>query len=109
MLSAELDYTIEIPDQACGIQENSEGGKEAGTRQPLVILLGWGGCSDKNLAKYSAIYHKRVFCMASCLLLSPLLVDGISVGIERQLILWSVWAAQVLTRLGCHLQCITRG
>ncbi|KAF6345881.1 transmembrane protein 53 [Rhinolophus ferrumequinum] len=59
MLSAELDYTIEIPDQACGIQENSEGGKEAGTRQPLVILLGWGGCSDKNLAKYSAIYHKR--------------------------------------------------
>ena len=25
-----------------------------------MILLGWGGCSDKNLAKYSAIYHKRV-------------------------------------------------
>ena len=22
--------------------------------------MGWGGCSDKNLAKYSAIYHKRV-------------------------------------------------
>lgn len=26
----------------------------------MVILLGWGGCTDKNLAKYSAIYHKRV-------------------------------------------------
>ncbi|XP_022353255.1 transmembrane protein 53 isoform X1 [Enhydra lutris kenyoni] len=61
MASAELDYTIEIPDQPCWSQENSpnQGGKEAGTRQPLVILLGWGGCTDKNLAKYSAIYHKR--------------------------------------------------
>lgn len=38
----------------------SQDEKEAGTRQPLVILLGWGGCTDKNLAKYSAIYHKRV-------------------------------------------------
>ncbi|XP_072580306.1 transmembrane protein 53 isoform X5 [Vulpes vulpes] len=35
------------------------GRKEVGARQPLVILLGWGGCTDKNLAKYSAIYHKR--------------------------------------------------
>lgn len=44
------------------VSENSsnQGGKEAETRQPLVILLGWGGCTDKNLAKYSAIYHKRV-------------------------------------------------
>uniref|UniRef100_A0A8C9D586 Transmembrane protein 53 n=1 Tax=Panthera leo TaxID=9689 RepID=A0A8C9D586_PANLE len=62
MASSELDYTIEIPDQPCWSQENSpnQGGKEVGTRQPLVILLGWGGCTDKNLAKYSAIYHKRV-------------------------------------------------
>uniref|UniRef100_A0A452VJ20 Transmembrane protein 53 n=1 Tax=Ursus maritimus TaxID=29073 RepID=A0A452VJ20_URSMA len=186
MASAELDYTIEIPDQPCWSQENSpsQGGKEVGTRQPLVILLGWGGCTDKNLAKYSAIYlgcivirytapwhmvffseslgipslrvlaqkllellfdyeiekepllfhvfsnagvmlyryvlellqtHRRfchlrvvgtifdsgpgdsnlVFCMASCLLLSPLLVDGISAGTEGQLILWPDWAAQV--------------
>uniref|UniRef100_A0A8D1KDI5 Transmembrane protein 53 n=2 Tax=Sus scrofa TaxID=9823 RepID=A0A8D1KDI5_PIG len=108
MASAQLDYTIEIPDQSCRSQEDSpnQGGKEAGTRQPLVILLGWGGCTDKNLAKYSAIYHKRVFCMASCLLLSPLLVDGISARREQ---LTPDWAAQVLTRLGCHLQCITRG
>uniref|UniRef100_A0A8C7BIV0 Transmembrane protein 53 n=1 Tax=Neovison vison TaxID=452646 RepID=A0A8C7BIV0_NEOVI len=111
MASAELDYTIEIPDQPCWSQENSpnQSRNEAGMRQPLVILLGWGGCSDKNLAKYSAIYHKRVFCMASCLLLSPLLVDGISAGTEGQLIFWPHWAAQVLTQLGCHLQCITRG
>lgn len=38
----------------------SQDGKEAGTRQPLVILLGWGSASNKNLTKYSNIYHKRV-------------------------------------------------
>lgn len=61
MASAELDYTIEIPDQPFWSQKSSssQAGKEAGTRQPVVILLGWGGCKDKNLAKYSAIYHKR--------------------------------------------------
>ncbi|XP_004699752.2 transmembrane protein 53 isoform X1 [Echinops telfairi] len=61
MASAELDYTIEIPDQPCRSRESSpeEGRKEESTRQPVVILLGWGGCVDKNLAKYSAIYHKR--------------------------------------------------
>ncbi|XP_047401392.1 transmembrane protein 53 isoform X1 [Sciurus carolinensis] len=61
MAWADLDYTIEIPDQPCWSQKNdpSQGGKEAGTRQPVVILLGWGGCRDKNLAKYSAIYHER--------------------------------------------------
>ncbi|XP_006238727.1 transmembrane protein 53 isoform X1 [Rattus norvegicus] len=41
------------------LEKNSQGGKEAGKQQPVVILLGWGGCRDKNLAKYSAIYHKR--------------------------------------------------
>ncbi|KAM6173171.1 transmembrane protein 53 isoform 3-T3 [Erethizon dorsatum] len=62
MARAELDYTIEIPDQPCWSQKDSssQGGKEARTRQPVVILLGWGGCRDKNLAKYSAIYHKRL-------------------------------------------------
>lgn len=33
----------------------------------MVILLGWGGCRDKNLAKYSAIYHKRVSVVCRCL------------------------------------------
>nr|XP_004670570.1 transmembrane protein 53 [Jaculus jaculus] len=61
MASAELDYTIEIPDHPCWSHRDSpsQDGKEARTRQPVVILLGWGGCRDKNLAKYSAIYHKR--------------------------------------------------
>ncbi|XP_047401401.1 transmembrane protein 53 isoform X2 [Sciurus carolinensis] len=75
MAWADLDYTIEIPDQPCWSQKNdpSQGGKEAGTRQPVVILLGWGGCRDKNLAKYSAIYHERKPCTyghGDCLLCS---------------------------------------
>ncbi|KAF7485100.1 transmembrane protein 53 [Marmota monax] len=61
MAWADLDYAIEIPDQPCWSQKNNarQGGKEAGPRLPVVILLGWGGCRDKNLAKYSAIYHER--------------------------------------------------
>uniref|UniRef100_A0A2R9AK42 Transmembrane protein 53 n=1 Tax=Pan paniscus TaxID=9597 RepID=A0A2R9AK42_PANPA len=88
MASAELDYTIEIPDQPCWSQSS-----QGNARFLAGHLLGRGGC---------------VFCMASCLLLSPLLVDGISAGTEGQLTLRPDWAAQVLTRLGCHLQCITR-
>lgn len=41
-------------------------GKKARKRLPVVILLGWGGCRDKNLAKYSAIYHKRVSTVGKC-------------------------------------------
>lgn len=47
------------------VSENRQGGKEARKQQPVVILLGWGGCRDKNLAKYSAIYHKRVSTVGS--------------------------------------------
>ncbi|XP_067679469.1 transmembrane protein 53-like [Haliotis asinina] len=28
-------------------------------KRPVVILLGWAGCVDKHLAKYSEIYEKR--------------------------------------------------
>lgn len=28
--------------------------------QPVVILLGWAGCQDRYLAKYSAIYSQKV-------------------------------------------------
>ncbi|XP_009323880.1 PREDICTED: transmembrane protein 53-like [Pygoscelis adeliae] len=30
-----------------------------GDGQPVVILLGWAGCQDKYLAKYSAIYSQK--------------------------------------------------
>lgn len=28
-------------------------------KRPVVVLLGWAGCQDKYLAKYSAIYEDR--------------------------------------------------
>ncbi|NWY42298.1 TM53B protein, partial [Sylvia atricapilla] len=33
--------------------------KEPAEGQPVVILLGWAGCQDKYLAKYSAIYSQK--------------------------------------------------
>ncbi|NXD14191.1 TM53B protein, partial [Nothocercus nigrocapillus] len=37
----------------------AESDKEQGAAQPVVILLGWAGCQDRHLAKYSAIYSQR--------------------------------------------------
>lgn len=28
-------------------------------KRPVVILLGWAGCQDRYLAKYSAIYEEK--------------------------------------------------
>lgn len=28
-------------------------------KRPLVVLLGWAGCQDRYLAKYSAIYEEK--------------------------------------------------
>ncbi|CAN2391495.1 Eukaryotic protein of unknown function (DUF829) [Pristimantis euphronides] len=47
----DLDYTIVLPEPA-GSQWDQQ-------REPVVILLGWGGCKDKHLAKYSSIYHNE--------------------------------------------------
>ncbi|XP_067893222.1 transmembrane protein 53 isoform X2 [Heterodontus francisci] len=50
----DLEYTIVFPDH------NDSGFKE----DPVIILLGWGGCQDKHLAKYSNIYKNQ-----SCIVL----------------------------------------
>ncbi|XP_056389123.1 transmembrane protein 53 [Hyla sarda] len=49
----DMDYTIVLPEAAL------QGRHWEQQREPVVILLGWGGCKDKNLAKYSDIYHKE--------------------------------------------------
>uniref|UniRef100_UPI00398E88E0 transmembrane protein 53 n=1 Tax=Pristiophorus japonicus TaxID=55135 RepID=UPI00398E88E0 len=49
MGDAELEYTIVFPDLT------DSGFKE----DPVIILLGWGGCKDKHLAKYSYIYKNQ--------------------------------------------------
>lgn len=30
-------------------------------KKPVIVLLGWAGCQDKYLAKYSAIYEEKRF------------------------------------------------
>ncbi|GCB61954.1 transmembrane protein 53 [Scyliorhinus torazame] len=45
----ELKYTIVFP------RANDSGLKE----DPVIILLGWAGCQDKHLAKYSNIYKDQ--------------------------------------------------
>lgn len=60
-----LPRVLTVP--VCFSENPSQDGKEARKRLPVVILLGWGGCRDKNLAKYSAIYHKRVSVVCRCL------------------------------------------
>ncbi len=58
----DLEYHITFPSPVSkDISEEdvppNDGDSEA--VEPVVILLGWGGCDDKHLAKYSAIYEKR--------------------------------------------------
>ncbi|MEE6495302.1 hypothetical protein FKM82_002003 [Ascaphus truei] len=50
----DLDYTIVFPEPSlrAGTRWDQE-------REPVVILLGWGGCKDQYLAKYSTIYHNQ--------------------------------------------------
>ncbi|KAM9844488.1 transmembrane protein 53 [Aulostomus maculatus] len=53
MADNEIDYNIVFPDA-----ETSEV-HWRGTKEPVVILLGWGGCKDKHLSKYSSIYNEQ--------------------------------------------------
>ncbi|KAG7525040.1 transmembrane protein 53 [Solea senegalensis] len=53
MAEDEIDYNIVFPD--AGTTERHW----QGTKEPVVILLGWAGCKDKHLSKYSAIYNEQ--------------------------------------------------
>ncbi|MEQ2289822.1 Transmembrane protein 53 [Ameca splendens] len=60
MAADEIDYNIVFPD--AGTSERHW----QGTKEPVVILLGWAGCKDKHLSKYSSIYNdKAVFSHAA--------------------------------------------
>ncbi|XP_068095637.1 transmembrane protein 53 [Hyperolius riggenbachi] len=54
MGDSDLDYTILLPAATGlpGAQWDQEG-------EPVVFLLGWAGCKEKHLTKYSEIYHKQ--------------------------------------------------
>ncbi|KAG9343329.1 hypothetical protein JZ751_014310 [Albula glossodonta] len=53
MGDADIDYNIVFPDSFI-TERHWKASKE-----PVVILLGWAGCKDKHLAKYSSIYNER--------------------------------------------------
>lgn len=53
MADEEMDYNIVFPD--AGTSERHW----QGTKEPVVILLGWAGCKDKHLSKYSSIYNEQ--------------------------------------------------
>uniref|UniRef100_A0A1A8JSS9 Transmembrane protein 53 n=1 Tax=Nothobranchius kuhntae TaxID=321403 RepID=A0A1A8JSS9_NOTKU len=53
MSADEIDYNIVFPD--AGTTERHW----KGTKEPVVILLGWAGCKDKHLSKYSSIYNEQ--------------------------------------------------
>ncbi|KAJ8346158.1 hypothetical protein SKAU_G00303510 [Synaphobranchus kaupii] len=53
MGDANIDYNIVFPESF--ITERHW----QGLKEPVVILLGWGGCKDKHLTKYSSIYNER--------------------------------------------------
>lgn len=52
-MADEIDYNIVFPD--AGTSERHW----QGTKEPVVILLGWAGCKDKYLSKYSSIYNEQ--------------------------------------------------
>lgn len=54
-----IDYNIVFPEAPIS-EKHWRGSKE-----PVVILLGWAGCRDKHLAKYSSIYNQQG-CVTVC-------------------------------------------
>ncbi|XP_036410682.1 transmembrane protein 53 [Megalops cyprinoides] len=53
MGDVDIDYNIVFPE-ACITEKYWQGSKE-----PVVMLLGWAGCKDKHLSKYSSIYNEQ--------------------------------------------------
>lgn len=48
-----IDYNIVFPDALISERHWH------GTKEPVVMLLGWAGCKDKHLTKYSSFYNKQ--------------------------------------------------
>ncbi|XP_028328018.1 transmembrane protein 53 [Gouania willdenowi] len=53
MAADKIDYNIVFPDAGTSERHWQR------TKEPVVILLGWAGCKDKLLSKYSSIYNKQ--------------------------------------------------
>ena len=55
----ELEYSITFPSPE--LQEEAASYQQDGDSKsnPVVVLLGWMGCKDKHLVKYSNFYEKK--------------------------------------------------
>lgn len=62
MAEIDLDYNIRFPSPTSLDEEEGSEDEEFEReikKEPVVLLLGWLGCEEKHLAKYSDIYEKR--------------------------------------------------
>ncbi|XP_022087294.1 transmembrane protein 53-like [Acanthaster planci] len=59
----DLEYHVTFPTaiSADSGDGNSDNPAQSDRKEPVVILLGWAGCEDRHLSKYSAIYHSIGF------------------------------------------------
>ena len=57
----DIEYDITFPSPVSALDED-EDVAETGyieRKEPVVILLGWLGCQEKHISKYSQIYDQR--------------------------------------------------
>ena len=62
--SSELDYYITFPSPqttefSTDVDNSQDSDNFTDFKEPVVFLLGWAGCEDKYLAKYSQIYDQK--------------------------------------------------
>jgi len=59
MSSADIEYHIKFPINSFGAEEDNSFVKIGNDEKaPVVFLLGWIGCRDKNLSRYSEVYSE---------------------------------------------------
>lgn len=54
-----LEYFIKFPKLTADNDFALVDGNEENNNVPIVMLLGWAGCQDRYLMKYSKIYEER--------------------------------------------------
>ena len=59
----DLDYRVTFPSPAANDDSFEDlaaiSGQLYRNKEPVVVLLGWVGCQEKHLAKYSQLYERQ--------------------------------------------------
>ncbi|KAK6178764.1 hypothetical protein SNE40_011275 [Patella caerulea] len=84
-------------------------------KRPVIVLLGWAGCLDKHLAKYSAIYEQKRYITVRCICPTSVLFfnHGKLAGLSRELLqsLYDKKLSQhpiffhIFSNGGCYVYC----